>query len=465
MATAARKGVKKADAKKSAKKAKAKRLGARAAPEAKKKTPPQTSKPRDVKPAKVAKSPPASAAKILTCSLNHGRGNDAVKLTWKLDDKEVAAGTFSVSTAAIRDYATKIRAALARLEAISAPFKPSVSEHVDALRNLAKNGEALATLAIGGGEANVGSSPAFYKWFMSKVARAKPGEFEILFIHWNLNTIDGRVFVAPWHLAFTPGANIDQLAPTPEGFGRFWCLQYRMVAVTQRYRDIVAMDPLLPNETRISAVLEVGQDRVRSVEQRIHERKKDRASSGGVLRPSELVEASDERSTSHRFNYIWLHPSGDGPLGLEHEFVQYAYANDDYLDKERIRASANVVEQDKFMMTMFDGDCIMRDRTSWIEPLMNRLRGGLIAPETDIRLESQRLFGWHFLKTMIVHARSLSEAIAYARAHRDHWPRSLIYGFYCNARHVYVEKKPEAALHGLFKEIDNFIKNTGGNGQ
>jgi hypothetical protein len=112
------------------------------------------------------------------------------------------------------------------------------------------------------------------------------------------------------------------------------------------------------------------------------------------------------------------------------------------------------------LMTMFDGDCIMRDRTDWIEPLMNRLHGGLIVPETDVRLESKRYFGWLFLKEMIQHARSLSDAIAYAR--REHWPRSLIYGFYCNARHVFVDPIPPGALDEMFNEIDTFIGRDGG---
>jgi hypothetical protein len=299
---------------------------------------------------------------------------------------------------------------------------------------------------LGGGAK--GASPAFYKWFMNRVADAPEGAYEILIIHRNLDTEGTRKHVAPWHLAFSPGADIKILSPTAEAFNRFWCLQFRLAVVTPGYVDATRMNPKLsPNETRISAVLEVGQNRTRGTEHKVQ------SEGDGPLvlgSPGEVLDYTSRNSMHHQFNYIWLHPSGDGAYRL----------GGDYIDRQLLEGSQRLVKPEYMLMTMFDGDCIMRDRTDWIEPLMNRLRGGLIVPETDVRLESKRYFGWLFLKEMIQHARSLSDAIAYAR--REHWPRSLIYGFYCNARHVFVDPIPPGALDEMFNEIDTFIGRDGG---
>jgi len=386
---------------------------------------------------------------LLTCELNHLGNNDEVRLTWKLDDKDVAGGSFVVPTRHLREAETQIRAALAQLEAISEPFTPDSEEYAKQLRDLAKRGQALAELAIGASDGKNGSgASAFHKWFMSKVANAPADKFELLIIHKNLDTVGARKHVAPWHLAFTPGVDIKTLSPTPEALNRFWCIQFRLAVVTPNYTDSVRMaQKLPPNETRITAVLEVGQKRTRGIDQKVHDDIDDPVIIGT---PEELLDHSDRHSMRHQFNYIWLHPSGDGAYRL----------GGDYIDRQVIEGSHKRVKPEYLLMTMFDGDCIMRDRTDWIEPLMKRLRGGLIVPETDIRLESKRYFGWLFMKEMIQHAQSLSDAIAHARGKL--WPRSLIYGFYCNARHVYVDPVPAGALDEMFNEIDAFIGRDGG---
>lgn len=386
---------------------------------------------------------PVGPRRTLSCELDHSSDNKNVKLVWKLDDQPVRGGAYQVDRVELRERAARIRSALATLERSTA-VRAKPDDYRTALQDLAQEGARFAKTVIGatGSEQTKKAAAPFADWFMKTVARAPAGAFEILVVHRNLDTdAEGRKYVAPWHLAFTPTTDdIDDLQPTPEAYGNFWCVQFRLAVVSPDHVISMKKTPKLKaNETRITAVLEENERVTRGTRYSMQ----DVSDQAVVHTPDALLAQAQLHGLANQFNYVWLHHAGEGVFQLGGE----------YIDPQLIDMSQQSVDPERVVINVFDGDCIMRDRTDWIEPLLTRTRGGLIVSETDILDKSQRYFGWALLKAAIRTAGPLSEAIVIAR--EQHWPRGLIYGFYCNARNVYVD--PYKQLRDMLGEIDRFI--------
>lgn len=446
-------------AKKSAKKERGpgSEKGAAVQPIAKKKVPPKA------RTSTAKKTVYSGPTQTITCEINHRRG---VKLVWKLDGEEIEGGTFEIDRAELRPQADNMRKALEGLEKVEADYRQAPKEYAQALRSLAHEGFRFAKIVTGvvGSDATKEAAAPFRRWFWKEVATAPKGRYELLIIHMNLDE-DGRgKYVAPWHLAFSGAADgeIDNLPPTPEAFSGFWCTQFRLAVVRPDHEEAKQLDPKLPVQgTRISAVLEMGAHRTSGMHQDVQSSRSENILSS----PQQLLDYSDFNRRNHHFYYVLLEREGGAyKLGAEG------------LDKYAIEQSHQNVDEDRVVITMFDGDCIMRDRTDWVEPLLMRLRGGLITAETDITNPAFTGFGWNFMKHTIIDQRllpapsddsddelpprPLADAIDEARHREDLWPRSLIYGFYCNARNVYLA--PPSEIVHLFKEIDKFIDASAG---
>lgn len=430
----------------------------RAAPKTPVKTTPKsaTAKARGGRPKgspKRVKSLKRVQTQSLSCEINHADDNDLAELTWKLDGKPLAGGSFTVERQRMRDQAAAIREALQRLEQVTPTYKKAPQAYADPLRKLAHAGAGFAKIVIGavGSDKTKAAAAPFRKWFQDKVVNAPAGSFEIVVTYLNLDTVQGgvnfeteedtptRTFVAPWHLAFSPAADvdIDDLPPTSEAYAGFWCARFRLAVVTAgQKRDQERYDPALgAAETTIAAALEIDAQRTKGIRQDVL-----------LQTADQLVKHRIAHGNNHRFYYVRLRDSGGSyMLGGQH------------IDNYVLDESQHSDRGDRVVITMFDGDCIMRDRPSWIEPLMMRLRGGLIAPETDVKNSDEPTFGWEFMKATIGHAKALGEAIDDARLR--FWPRSLLYGFYCNARNVYINPPHEMA--DFFKDIDDFIAHAG----
>ena len=413
---------------------------ARAAPAAKKKASPKAAAEKPAAAAQTGDHGVAAGVRTLTCELDHGPDDKVVKVSWKLDGKRLPGGDFSIDREELRDRSKKIHESLKELEAVGATFADAPDKYTMPLRNLALAGSRFAN-TVTGKTGETSAKGSFHEWFTRNAAAAPAGAYEMLVIHRNLDSKQGKKQVAPWHLGFTAAdaSEIDKLKPERDAYANFWCMQFKLSVVSPNYVDSTDRD-LSANETRISAVLEVDQYRMR--EQR-HTQGGERNDKDILVHTrDDMLAQTEKHKKLHQFSYVWLHPSGGGyKLG------------DEVLDDEVLLKNQDRIPADRVSITMFDGDCIMRDRTDWIEPLMTRLRGGVIAPETDIKDPAQLYFGWLLLKKTLQHAHALSDALMWAR--EELWPRSLLYGFYCNARSVHIE--PIHTLDQMFGEIDRFI--------
>lgn len=384
------------------------------------------------------------ARRTLTCELDHtGVDNDHVSLVWKLDNVEVKGGEYEISRHELRERALHLRTALAELES-AAPTGAAPKQYAPALQTLATHGARLAKTALGltGSDRTKKAAASFASWFMKNVATAPEGAFEILIVHRNIDSDGGRMYVAPWHLAFTPpDGDIDDLPAEPEAYKNFWCKQFRLVVVTKDHvRALEQASELPAGQTRIVAVLEVDGNRARSTQQSMHVDPLDRRI---VSSKDELIDHMQRLPEVNHFQYVVLNHAGGGVFKLGKGFLD-AQTYDDSLTK---------VRDESVVINVFDGDCVMRDRPEWIQPLLTRMRGGLIVSETDILQRTDRYFGWRLLKRTISKAGSLADALVESRD--ELFPRGLLYGFYCNARNVYVN--PYADLQDMLSEIDGFL--------
>ena len=80
-------------------------------------------------------------------------------------------------------------------------------------------------------------------------------------------------------------------------------------------------------------------------------------------------------------------------------------------------------------------------------------RTGLIAAETDIKKDELLHFGWTLLKFILESKLPLIDAIDKARKTDKFWPKSILYGVYCDPVNIYFNPPPEEEI----EKADRFL--------
>lgn len=399
----------------------------------------------------------AQEPKILICRLDHSFGNN-VQFRWSIEgdpEDQGERGVYLVSKSRLTAIAEKLRGKpklrdgllneVERLEAAG----PS-DELDDALRQLAAKGAELTAAALGELEpANLRSaSEPFARWFRETVATAPVGSWRLIMVHLGFPE---HMHVVPWGLAFMirPTEHIADLPTTHDGMSGFWAVAFNVVSVGSAWdRGSLADMALEDGKVTCAAIVEVGPTVVSKFRQdRAWTKRHDQAL---ITNKDRAVAHAKDQGQRHIFYYLYLEPEKAPAESAEFSFDEGDLA----LDESTLSAAYDRL--DSIAVTMIDGDCVIRgDRgAKWVAAILKDSRRGFIACETDIFSQERRAFGWTLLRHTLLAGKPLLTAFAEAR--RANWPRSILYGLYCNPFSIRVD--PPAGLDEILEVVDVIVE-------
>ena len=282
----------------------------------------------------------------------------------------------------------------------------------------------------------------FRTWFEDEVA-PNSEQWRIQIIH--------KQYEAPlvcWGLTFTPISQkeLRKLTTDWKDYSNFWVNSFCLACRGLLAREADRLPELLPiHRSQIALTVEVSDDHVAEHRQTL--KQEDQLEGGGKVANSvrlfEMISKQYEE-----YNLFWY-------VSLERADNAYV-VDDDELTLSSIQKARDNTSQ-VFIMFL-DGDSVIRSKrgTRWVNELLDKGRTGLISSEIDIKNEQLTHFGWEFLKYVIYTSKPLIDAVHEARKH--FWPRSLLYGVYCDPLHIYFEPPPDADVRladGFLESLRN----------
>ena len=379
--------------------------------------------------------------KTLQVVLEHTEGR--VNIHWRNLDEESDWDPYFVSERNLNRLALEIREHLSKLQALNWEGfdKWDAEQKSDSfgviLKELAATGEDLYYELFTGFRGDPQSEQdarEFRKWFEETVVPAKEGTWRIQIIHTNYAKA-----IVPWGLVFTPNKKTeDAAAPTYERYKNFWCSSFRLACRGAFLEDVDEIEDRRDGErTKVAVVIERNEDQIAKFEHSAINKKTERlhGKRGDYI-------AHDKRefkriATNQKRNDVYWY------ISLKSDGGEYSLGGQS-LGHHEISLSYQHSAEDRIIIMLVDGDAVIRnDRgPQWVKSALEVGRAGLIAVETDIENPQLKFFGWSLLKFLIeaLAKHPLIEAMEIAR--KEFWPRSLLYGVYCNPLHVYLHDYP-----------------------
>lgn len=398
--------------------------------------------------------------RTLQMTLQHA--GDRVSVNWQTTDGSRNWDPYDVAELGLSMASEKIRRELSDLQNLdwsdAERWQPedAAAMYGDILQRLASAGEDLYKALFTGHPREPASqedAANFRAWFEENVLGEMENAWRIQVVHMNF----ARAIV-PWGLAYAPTLNASKspetLDPTYENYSGFWCSKFRLACRGPFANEISKPSACDGEMAQFVAVIEAEED---IVDQFSTTARREWSSEQGIKPDYVVHEKLDlqkhARSGTDMFWYVSLRAHG-GNLTL---------------GGQPIRVHDAMPANEKLNLMLIDGDAVIRhDRgTDWVKICLNMGESGLIAAETDITNDSMRFFGWEMLKQLVrgreptrgtqneEASKSLPLIDAMEAARRELWPRSLLYGVYCNPLHVYLDPAPHRAI----ETVNGFLKN------
>ena len=310
------------------------------------------------------------------------------------------------------------------------------------LRNLARAGiDLYETLMQGDPEHRVSlkTAKAFRRWFEETVLPV-PDDWRIQVVHQEYDAP-----VIPWGFVYAPtGESLPaEGGQNGEAYDGFWALRFRLAC-----RGINRMDADRkynkrdPVEAKLALTLNIDEDDVNAYGKGNIGDKEDvrERLSRDVATFEKFPRAYSEYDI---FWYIFLNKGESGGYRLADREI------DDALIERLTDMIGNL------MIMFLDGNAVIRGErgVKWVHAMLQLGRTGLIASETDIKNEQLDGFGWSMWKSILESERPLIEAIDAAR--REFWPKSLLYGIYCDPLNIYFAPPPEQEIGKADRFMDH----------
>lgn len=371
--------------------------------------------------------------------------DDKVRANWSMPEQNRHWDSYSVSASDLSQRAHEIHQCLQELEDIN--WEDSAEAIlIPILRRLADAGSGLYQSLLTGhpnDPQSRRSAQNFRGWFEREVIPSAFGTWRIQVVHKSYEAP-----IVPWGLTFTPlseDRSIDKLTASYEDLGNFWSISYLLAC-----RGILSNQSHNLDQKRDTASIVVTVELDNRSFANYH-REVQSNINFDILREhlSNSPDSIEELSSHYRsFDIFWY-------VCLDAESGNYLLQGEE-IGNEEIARLEEQIDRDKVVVMLLDGDAVIRgDRGGrWIDAMLKVGRSGLIAAETDIRNPSLRHFGWEFLKFILHRKEPLITAISEAR--REFWPKSLLYGVYCDPLHVYFDPPPEEDID----LVDRFLKMT-----
>lgn len=382
---------------------------------------------------------PSGAKSLKTLQATVEQAGEHLSIRWEIDEDggqiwepyEISLDEIHVRTNAVLD-------ALKRLEATDWSDM-SGAEQQPNLRNLVEVGLLQYETIITGHGRTAGIAKQFRDWFETEVA-SQNGEWRIQVVH---HQYDAPLIC--WGLTFTPmkGLDLNSLSTDWEDYQGFWAVSLKLACrgVLLKQGDRIT-EPFQGFEGRVPITLDVDEDLLDDYKASMSEDDWLRVSGQFPNTIHRVLETSRSNELQNVFWYV----------SLEQESGVYII-DDDELSINTVRKARDNLS--RILVMFLDGDSVIRGRRgmSWVETLLHKGRTGLISTEVDIKNPQLTYFGWQFYRYVISAKKPLIEAIYDARLHQDFWPKSLLYGVYCDPLRIYFIPPPD----GEIKAADNFI--------
>ena len=266
----------------------------------------------------------------------------------------------------------------------------------------------------------------FREWFEKNVA-PNSSEWRIQIVHHQYNAP-----LISWGLTFTPIPDKDlrNLSTDWNDYQNFWANGFKLACRGALLHEADRLPHLIKDfEAKIAITVEVSDEELLEHHNALDA--EDQLEGGEKIANSvRLFEMLSKKYEEH--NMFWY-------VSLEREDNSYV-VDDDELTLASIQKARD--RTNKIFVMFFDGDSVLRSKRGarWVNEMLDKGRTGMISAEVDIRNKQLTYFGWEFLKHTIYAQKPLIAAVHEAR--EAYWPRSLLYGVYCDPLHIYFEPPP-----------------------
>lgn len=389
----------------------------------------------------------SSDASPRTLQATIGQSGDYLDIRWEIDEEGGKIWQpYKIELEAIQRCSTEVLEGLGRLENIDWA-EQSGAELQPCLRAIVEAGMRQYEVIMTGQHRTAEAARDFRDWFESEVA-PKSDRWRIQVVH---HQYDAPLIC--WGLTFTPLADIEgnKLGTGWEDYQHFWSVSLKLACRGFLLRQADQLPGKLGDyETKVPVTVEVSDELIEEYKKKTESEK---FSIGEQI--SNTVRSFEGTARRNELqNVFWY-------VFLEQEDNAYVIDNDE-LTSNSIRKARNNVS--KIFIMFLDGHSVIRGErgTRWVETLLHKGRTGLISTEVDINNKQLCYFGWEFLKYVLGRqgddgkTKPLIEAIHEAR--EVFWPKSLLYGVYCDPLHIYFQPPPEGEINAA----DDFLKSAMG---
>lgn len=375
------------------------------------------------------------------------QSGDSLSVRWEFDEEDGKIWqSYKIKLDEIQRSSDEILDGLRRLEAIDWS-DPTGAALQPCLRKLVKAGKRQYEVLMTGDGRTAEFAKEFREWFESEVA-PNSANWRVQVVHHQYNSP-----LICWGLTFTPlqSKDSDALGTDWEDYQNFWSISLKLACRGILLKRADQMQLRLGDyETKVPVTVEVSDELINQYEQAVGEAEHFSVREQISNTVKSFEKTSERNELQNVFWYVFLGQE-DNALVID----------DDELTSNSIRKARDNIS--KVFVMFLDGHSVIRGKrgTRWVETLLDKGRTGLISTEVDINNQDLVYFGWEFLKFVLARpeddaipnskTKPLIEAIHEAR--KEFWPKSLLYGVYCDPLHIFFQPPPE----GEIKAADDFL--------
>lgn len=368
------------------------------------------------------------------------RSGDHIAVRWEIDEPEGEKWRrYSVSLRDVLRCADEVQEALDHL-ANADWADQSGAEVQPRLKSLAKAGSKLYNALMHGdpmARRSEETANKFRSWFEEAVL-ADTDNWRVQVVHHQYDAA-----MVPWGLTFSPidDEEYEDLTLDWKDYKNFWAMSLNLSCRGVLRKEADRFTRIRDIDTTIALTVEAGEDVMEFHKKNLPDFDEDEIDGRLAKRVKDFEKISKEHELYNVFWYVFLNQAEGG-----------YFLDDDELTISAIKkAKANI---GKIFIMFLDGNAVIRGErgVKWVDTLLDKGRTGLIATEADVKNPQLTHVGWRFLKWIIRSEKPLIDAVHSARI--KFWPKSLLYGVYCDPLRIYFNPAPEEEI----KLADRFLK-------